>query len=135
MSADPVALVTRWFEEVWNQKREATIDELVNADSVCYLPEGAMRGPEEFKARQFHPFIAAFPDLRVTVDDIICAGDQVVVRWSATGTHSADGLGFEKTDRRVTFQGMSWIRVQDGKMVEGWQCSNINEVVQSLATD
>jgi predicted ester cyclase len=132
MPHDNVALVRRWFEEVWNQRRAQTIDELITPESVCYLDDGPMRGPEEFKARQYDPFVAAFPDLRVEVEATIAQGDQVVVRWSAVGSHTGDGLGFRATHERVTFRGMSWIRVQDGKMMEGWQSSNIPEVVRGL---
>jgi steroid delta-isomerase-like uncharacterized protein len=129
----PLAIVLRWFEEVWNQRRESTIDELIGPDSVCHADEGPIRGPEEFKQRQFRPFIAAFPDLHLTVDEAIADDPDVVVRWSATGTHRGPELGFEKTDRPVNFRGISWIRVENGQFAEGWQSTNIPEVLRSLA--
>jgi len=133
MSQENVALVRRWFEEVWNHRREQTIDELITAESVCHADDGPMRGPDEFRERQYAPFIAAFPDLRVNVEAIIADGDDVVVRWNATGLHSGDGLGCPATNRNVCFRGLTWIQVRDGKLVEGWQSSNIPEVVRELA--
>ena len=133
MVNDNIALVRRWFEEAWNQRSEKVIDELMTPESICYADDGPMKGPAEFRARQYLPFLAAFPDLRVVVEDIIGQEDQVVVRWSATGTHSGDGLGLPPTHRPVTFRGLSWIRVRNGKFHEGWQSSNIPEQLLSLA--
>lgn len=133
MSAENVALARRWFEEVWNERRSETIDELIHDDSVCFTDGGPIRGPMEFRQRQFEPFVAAFPDLKVKVEDVIGQDDQVVVRWSATATHTGDGLGMPPTGRPVRFQGMSWIVVRDGKFHEGWQSSDMVEITRSLA--
>lgn len=134
MSHDNITLVRRWFEEVWNQRRAGTIDELVTAESVCHADDGPMRGPDEFKQRQYTPFLAAFTDLRVAVEAIIAHGDEVVVRWTAAGTHSGDALGFPATGEPVSFRGITWIHVHNGKMIEAWQSSNIPEVIRSLST-
>jgi steroid delta-isomerase-like uncharacterized protein len=124
---------TRWFEEVWNQRREATIDELLDATSVCCADGGVIVGPEQFRAGMYVPFLTAFPDLVVTVEDTIVEGDRAVVRWSARGTHQGPGPGLPPTGRRVTLQGMTWITVRDGKLAEGWQSSNLTDVVRTLA--
>jgi steroid delta-isomerase-like uncharacterized protein len=134
MSQDPFDVAKRWFEEVWNLRRAETIDELLTAESVCHADEGTLRGVQEFKERQYHPFLAAFPDLRVTVQDTLAQGDQVVLRWEASGTHTGAGLGEPATSRPVRFRGITWVRVRDGKLVEGWQHSNIPEVLRSLAS-
>lgn len=126
-------IVRRWFEEVWNQRRSATIDEFLAPQSVCYTDEGPLLGPDDFKSRQFDPFVAAFSDLHVQVEGVIAQDDQVAVRWSASGTHDGAGLGFPPTGKPVLFQGMSWIRLEHGQFHEGWQSSNIPQVIQSLA--
>jgi steroid delta-isomerase-like uncharacterized protein len=133
MSSDNAALVTRWFEEVWNQRRAAAIDEVVAAESLCHTDAGTMRGPEEFRRQQFEPFLAAFPDLKVDVEAVIAQDDQVAVRWNATGTHGGDGLGCAPTGRQVTFRGITWIVVRDGQFREGWQSSDISPILKSLA--
>ena len=100
MSQQNLALARRWFEEVWNQRRDATIDELLTPESVCYSDDGPIRGPDEFRQRMYAPFLAAFPDLRVTVEGVVAEGDDVVVRWSATGCHSARGWAARRPGRR-----------------------------------
>jgi steroid delta-isomerase-like uncharacterized protein len=118
---------------VWNHRRGETVEELVSADRVCYSDAGPIVGPAQFRERMLDPFLAAFPDLKVHVDDAIAQDDQVVVRWTATASHSGDGLGFAPTHRAVKFQGMTWIQIRDGKFGQGWQSSNIPEVLRELS--
>lgn len=131
MSSDNLAVVRRWFEEVWNQRRGEAIDEVLTAASVCHTDDGPMTGPEEFRGRQYVPLLAAFPDLRVEVEDTVSQGEVVVVRWCARGTHSGTGLG-PASGRQVCLRGLSWIRVEGGKFAEGWQSSNVAEVLRGL---
>jgi predicted ester cyclase len=134
MPHDNITLARRWFEEVWNERREETIEELLTDESVCHTDDGPMRGPSEFRERQYMPFLAAFSDLRVNVDGIVAEGDQVVVRWSASGVHSGEGLGCKATQEPVSFRGITWLEARDGKLIEGWQCSNIVDVIRGLTS-
>jgi steroid delta-isomerase-like uncharacterized protein len=119
MSADNKALVRRWFEEVWNNGRIGTIDEMLADRAIVHGLGGVMQGPSEFKP--FHAaFRSAFPDLSVVVEDAVTEGGMVAARWSCTGTHQGDGLGFPATGRKVQISGMAFLRVEGGKFVEGW---------------
>jgi steroid delta-isomerase-like uncharacterized protein len=132
MDGDNTALARRWFEEVWNLRRTETIDELLTPESVCQSAGGLMRGAEEFRSRGYVPLTTAFPDLRVTVVGTVSDGDQVVVRWTATGTHRGEGLGMPPSGRTVFIRGMTWIRYANGKMMEGWDCWDQRELIESL---
>lgn len=129
---DVTAVARRWFEEVWNQRRLEVVFELLPPDGVCQTEDGPICGPEEFLERQFEPLTAAFPDLRVQIDDCLANGDQAVVRWSAAGTHRGEALGLAPTGRSVHFAGMSWIRFKNGRLSEGWQASNVASVLAGL---
>jgi predicted ester cyclase len=126
------SVVHRWFDEVWNQRREQTIDELIGEESICYTGGEPLRGPVEFKNRQYYPLISAFPNVQIVIEDTIERGEDVVVRWVAKGRHEGEGIGCRATGECIEFHGMSWIKVREGKMVEGWQSSNIAEVLQKL---
>lgn len=126
------ALARRWFFEVWNQRREATVNELLAPDAAGHLEGGLeVRGPAEF-----HPvraaLLGAFPDFEVQVDQIISEGDDVVVRWSAKGTHRGESLGFPASNRQAGFRGITWLRFKDGKIVEGWDAWNQGRMIQEL---
>ena len=63
---------------------------------------------------------AAFPDVRITVDDVIAAGDKVALRWHSEGTHRGELEGLAPTGARGLVTGISIDRWQDGKVVESW---------------
>ena len=66
-------------------------------------------------------FLAAFPDLHLTVDDQMVAGDKVATRWSAEGTNSGPFGTVPPTGRRVRVNGLILDRVADGKVVGRWE--------------
>jgi steroid delta-isomerase-like uncharacterized protein len=119
---DNVRLMRRWFQEVWNEGKIETVNELLRDDAVGYgqvRGHVAVRGPKEFI-----PFVkqirGAFPDIRVAIGDAWGAGDQVVLRWTATMAHTGDGLGVPPTGRSVRITGITIARIRDGRIVEGW---------------
>jgi len=119
MSADNIALAHRWFEEVWNKGRTAAIDEMMDQSCVVHGLGDAPMGPADFKA--FHnSYVGAFPDVSLKVDEVVADRDIIAIRWSGTGRHAGNALGFDATNKQVQFRGMSFVRVHDGKIVEGW---------------
>jgi steroid delta-isomerase-like uncharacterized protein len=125
-------LARRWFEELWNNRSEAIMDEMLHPDGVCHADQGELRGIESFRLQQYRPFVGAFPNLRVTVEDALENGSQVVVRWSAKGTHLGPDLGFPPTGKTVDMRGMTWMRFENGRLIEGWQTSNMPDTLRLL---
>ncbi len=112
-------LARRWFQEVWNEGRTSTIDELMGADARMHGLGEDLVGPAAYK--QFHAaYRGAFPDLHIEIEDVLADDDRVLIRWTATGTHTGDTLGPPATHRPARFGGMSLARVQNGQIVEGW---------------
>lgn len=119
MSAENRVLIKRWFEEVWNKGRTSAIDDMVTSQTMIHGLGPTARDVGAFK--QFHAaYRNAFPDVKIQVDDVITEGEKVAVRWSGSGTHRGDGLGFPATGKAVRFSGMTIVRVDNGKLVEGW---------------
>jgi steroid delta-isomerase-like uncharacterized protein len=127
-------VVRRWFEEVWNKGDMNAIDELFAADGIAYgLGEAGrdVRGPEAFKQFVQH-MRTAFPDLHVTVHDTIVEGDKIAARFSVVMTHMGDVLGLPATGRQVQVNGISFSRVANGQLVEGWNNWDIYGMMQQL---
>jgi len=125
------ALARRWFDDVWNKRREATIAEVLDPDAVGHLEGLVTHGIDEFmRARAY--LIGAFPDLQITVDDAIGEGDNVAVRWSVTGTHRGGDFGIPPTGKAVTFRGITWFRFANGRLVEGWDSWNQGRLMNEL---
>ena len=119
MANQGAALVHRWFDEVWTQGKAASIDELMSPGCVVHGLNSGTLDRNGFK--EFHRnYCDAFPDVRITVEQTVSEGDMVAVRWSGTGTHKGAGLGFPATNKPARFTGMTFVRVQNGKLVEGW---------------
>lgn len=123
MAEEYPTLLHRWFEEVWNQKSEAAIDELFDADGIANglgdADGNPLRGPEGFKTMQ-RAFLAAYPDLKVTVEDTITEGDKIAARCTVRGTHAGEGIGVAATNQPVEFTGLCIVKIKDGKIVEAW---------------
>jgi steroid delta-isomerase-like uncharacterized protein len=65
--------------------------------------------------------LAAFPDLRITIEDHVVAGNKVTTRWVAEGTNSGPFGNVAATGRRVRVDGLILDRVADGRIVERWE--------------
>jgi steroid delta-isomerase-like uncharacterized protein len=131
----PKALVHRWFEEVWNQQRQAAIYEMLHPDGVVHgladSPGQVIRGPDGFLPF-WQKFISAFPDLKVSVDAVIAEGDLTAFRCTVRGKHSGKGLGIEPTGAQVTFNGMAMARIENGKIIEAWNNFDFLSLQQQL---
>jgi steroid delta-isomerase-like uncharacterized protein len=114
----------RLLEETFNEGNFELIDQLVASDAVSHDPATPaqmrdLRGPEVFK-RTVSMYRAAFPDVRITVDDVLAADDKVVLRWHSEGTHRGELAGLAPTGARGSVTGISIDRWKDGKVVEAW---------------
>jgi steroid delta-isomerase-like uncharacterized protein len=62
----------------------------------------------------------AFPDLHVTVEDLVAEGDRVTARVTMQGTHEGVFQGLAPTGKWVEVRAMDMFRISDGKIVEHW---------------
>jgi steroid delta-isomerase-like uncharacterized protein len=119
---DAAALMRRWFDEIWNQGRIESVDELLAEDAVMWgigRPDQSSRGSAEFK-EFYHRQRSATPDVKITLDQVVQEGDTAFARWTATMTHTGEGFGVAPTNQTITLSGMSACRASNGKIVEGW---------------
>ena len=119
----PEEVARAWFEEVWNEGDESAIDRLFAEDGVAHGLFDAS-GNEIVGPAGFKPLVrtlrGALHDLRVTIEDVIATEDRAAVRFVARAVHRGDTLGFPATGRTVEFTGMTFMRVKNGKIAEGW---------------
>ena len=122
------ALVRRWFEEVWNRGREELIEQLRAPDTrATGLGEGNRESLGHAPFRAFYSNLRrTFPDLHVTIEDIIAEGDKIAVRITMAGTHMGDALGTAPTGRTVSFGGIVMARIVNGRIAEAW--NNIDQL-------
>ncbi|SRR5579871_386727 len=122
MSEANKKLFQRWMQDVWNEGREATIDELCAPDVVGYGlgdVDPVLHGPAGFKVF-WRNLRGALSDLRMTVDDVVAEDDHVIGRIVLEGVHSGDTLGVPASRRKVRVAGIIWLRIGEGRIVEAW---------------
>ena len=114
------AAVRQFYEEVFNKKNLAGVDAFVSSNQIDHgLPPGFPAGMEGSK--QFiGMYLTAFPDLHVTVEDMISEGDKITSRCTYRGTHRGELMGIPPTGKQVTVTGIEINRFEDGKSVEHW---------------
>jgi steroid delta-isomerase-like uncharacterized protein len=107
-------VVRRWYDEVLNGPSFAVADEIVAENFVI---NGDPVGREGIK--QAAAWVRSiFPDLHVTVEDVVAEGDRVVTRFTAHATHRGEFLGVAATGRPVTLSGIHVDRLVDGRIAE-----------------
>ena len=111
------ALVQR-LVDLWNTGDLAGFDDCLAADYANRDPHNPETTDRASYTRWAAALCAAFPDLRVTAEDLIGEDDRVAKAWSCTGTHRGEYLGVAPTGRRLTWHGVTLYRLADGKVAE-----------------
>jgi steroid delta-isomerase-like uncharacterized protein len=129
------ATVRRAIEEGWNQGHADVFDEL-NAPNFNYHDSAApdVRTNEDYK-RWVTERLSAFPNLHITIEDLVAEGDQVVIRWTLRGTHTSDLLTpipLPATGKQVTVPGITIVRLAGGRALEVWSQGDTLGFLQQL---
>jgi steroid delta-isomerase-like uncharacterized protein len=119
MSRDNKTAARRVREEIWNKKNFSLADEIVSADCAHQVHDPMTpqlgKGPEALK-KLVDVYMSAFPDAQCTVEEIISEGDRVMVRWSASGTHTGKLLQIGPTRKKIKVAGVDIYRFVNGKI-------------------
>jgi len=116
------ALVRRLIEDVWNGGHLQLLDEMFAEGATLTVggrtsPPG---GPAQVRAVVAH-WRSAFPDFHFELADLIAEGDRVVVRVPFTGTQTGRLMDIGPTGRTVRVAEILILRIQDGRIAEGWE--------------
>jgi steroid delta-isomerase-like uncharacterized protein len=118
--ADYKEMAKRWYGEVVSGGKTELIDELCASDFLDHDPlpgtSADLAGIKEFVAQ----IRAAFPDLQVTVDDLIGEGDRLAVRSTMRGTHEGDFMGIPASGKKVEVSNYDFVRFENDQAAEHW---------------
>ena len=112
-------LVQRCFD-LWNARDVEAAGQTYALDYVYHGPPGEFHGRDGIKGL-WGAFIAGFPDLEATVEEMVAEGDRAVARWMATGTHTGDFQGIAPTERKMKVDVLEEFRITDGVLAEAWE--------------
>ena len=126
------------FEKIWNQRDYSKIDDIfhknVHFDGPTNREFSGLKNYNDF----IRSLITSFPDLGLQVDEIYWMGNDVEgyvssTRWSATGTHSGDGIYGSPTDSEVQIWGITQDQIVGGRIVNEWMLFNELDLMMQIA--
>ena len=126
----------RRFHDISNsrdlERIAGVIDELVAPDAVIHTPLPIeATGPQLLKA-VLTQLRRAFPDLHISVEDVIEEGDKIVARNRVTGTHRGEYMGIAPTGARVAYDEIFILRFADGRIAETWGVVDVLSQMRQL---
>ena len=114
------SIVRRWIEEGWNKGNPAMINQVYAPDYVQHEPSPVPVTSREALKQYVSAYLAAFPDLHFTIDDLVAEGDKVAWRFNSTGTQKGDFMGIPPTGNVGNVTGQVLFRLENNRIVEGW---------------
>jgi predicted ester cyclase len=107
------------------------VDEVLNDGRLDLLDHAGSEGREGY--RETISFVRGiFPDMHVTVHELIPGPDRVAARFTVEATHQGEFMGIPATGKRVSWEGIGIIRVEEGKMVERWNVSDMLGLIEQI---
>ena len=97
-----------------------TIDDLVHSDAAIRTPLPIGATGVEALQQVWTMLLRVYPDIHLTVEDLIAEGDKVVGRTTVTGTHRGEFMGVAPTGKSITYNEIFIFRFVDGKVAETW---------------
>lgn len=120
MSEENKAIMRRALQEVVAGGNLALVDELTSPEFVDHTPFRGLPPNREGVRQGIAMLRQAFPDLSVSIDDIIAEDDKVVARYMIRGTHEGAFMDIEATGEEVAWMTIMIFRVQDGQITDQW---------------
>jgi steroid delta-isomerase-like uncharacterized protein len=126
----------RRFDEVINtgdaELISKTIDEVFEPDVLIRTPLPIQATGAQAIKEVFATLRRAYPDLHITVEDLIEEGDRVVSRNTVTGTHQGEYMGLPPTGKSVTYNEIFIFRFVNGRVAETWGVADVLSLMKQL---
>jgi len=130
-------IVRRFICELWNQRKLELADQLFHPECVTHQlrigadPAGTPRGPEVMK-HHLSEWLASFPDIEFSIEQMLAEDDRVMTQVVARGTHKGVWLGIPPTEKLITILMFVVHRIANGLIVEDWVLIDALGVFQQL---
>ena len=122
------ALVRRWIEEGFNRRSLTVVDD-VFAERLTV--NGQVIGRDGLK-QSMSRHLGGFPDLQVTIDDILAEGEMVGIWYTVEGTHGGEFEAIPPTGRHVKWAGFDLFRIEGGKLTDARFVSDFHGLLTQL---
>lgn len=131
-TAENKALIRRVFDEALNAGNLSLLDQLFASDFVDNATPEQLPGPQGVRD-YFQSVRTGFPNMHVTIDDLLADDDKVMVRTTWGGTHQGTYEDIAATGKAITRTMIQIFRVANGKIQEEWsEGGSLSELVVAL---
>jgi steroid delta-isomerase-like uncharacterized protein len=122
----------RFIEEAFNKANFAVLDEVLAADYVIRDTAPGSPSGADGVVQVVSMFRNAFPDMKITIEDLVAEGDKVTARSVLRGTHQGALFGIAPTGKQVAMASLTMVTVRDGKIVESWVRSDVQGLMGQI---
>jgi predicted ester cyclase len=126
------AVVFRWLAAGDAGDLDA-FDELLHTDAVIHAPAGLSTTSADEEKAVWREALAAMPDIRHDVQEVVVDGNVEMARVVVTGTLTASFGGVEGTGRSFRIDQAVITHLRDGKVVEAWEIADIAALGEQVA--
>lgn len=132
MTVDNLTLVRNMEEELFNRRDPTAVDRFVSpAYALRTAQQGAPSGREAIRA-YVAAYLAGFPDLHISIEQLLEVGDKVVGVFTFTGTQNGDLFGVPPSGRAISVRQIAIYRLENGQVLEEWEISDQLGLMQQI---
>ena len=126
------SVVRRNTEEVQGQGKFEVFEQLFADDFVDHTTQPGTT-PDKAGVRKLYTYLRqAFPDFHAEIHWQLADGDCVTTFKTYHGTHEGSFLGIAPTHRKIQFETVDVMRVQNGKITDHWGVGNLLSLMRQI---
>jgi len=129
------ALLHRYIEAVWDKQNPAAVDDFLSPNYKRHRSPTKPPLTREEQKQLLSQFRAAFPDIQLTVEEVIAEDDRIAFRSTIRATHQGELFGIEPTGKQIIVGLVDVIHIENGKFVEQWGGPDLLDLVQQLGAE
>lgn len=129
---DNEALLRRYLEAVWGARDPDAAARFVASDYRRHLSPVAKPLDAEAQIARLRGFMAAFPDVTLSVETITGDGDTVAFAGVMRGTHRGAFLGMEPSGRAFEVYLVDMARIAGGRIAEHWGGPDLHDLARQV---
>ena len=129
------ALLQRYIKEVWDKQDPAAVDDFLASNYKRHRSPTTTPLTREEQKQLLVRFRAAFPNVQLTVEEIIAEDNRIAFRSTIRATHQGELFGIAPTGKQITVGLVDVIHIENGKFVEQWGGPDLLDLVQQLGAE
>lgn len=128
-------LLNRYIAEVWDGGDPEAVSHFAAETFRRHTSPGSEPLDRAAQIERLKGFRAAFPDITVEVEDVVCEGDMLAFRSTMKGTHLGEMMGIAPTGRQVVVGLVDMVRIEDGRFAEQWGGPDMLDLLRQLGAE